>query len=136
LLRKKAKHEKKITTKSIFSLDKYKHIRNKVCDVTCARLRLEQDHISRHYKNSPKIFWNYIKTKTKTSRSIGDIRYVKDDGSLSFAKTDKDKANISVIISQVFLISKAILHLINSLYMTTCQACQVLPLIVLILLKD
>jgi len=40
------------------------------------------------------IFWNYIKTKTRISDSIGDIKYVQVDGSECMAKTDEEKANV------------------------------------------
>lgn len=57
-------------------------------------MRTEQENISMQCKDNPKKFWNYIKNKTRASDSIGDIKYVKDDGSISLAKTDEDKANI------------------------------------------
>ena len=86
--------KKYITTKSKSCSDKFKQIRNKVRNATRARLRNEQDNISRQCKNNPKKFWNYIKTKTKITQSIGDIRYVGNDGSESYANTDNEKANI------------------------------------------
>ena len=95
LVREKSKAWKKyITIKSISSLNNFKQIRNKVRNATRARLRIEQDNISMQCKSNPKKFWNYIKTKTRSSNGIGDIRHVKDDGSISLAKTDEEKANI------------------------------------------
>jgi len=76
---------------SICSSDKFRLIRNNVRYVNRARLRTEQDNISRQCKINPNKFWHYIKTKTKTSLSIGYISYVKEDGSESFAKTHEKR---------------------------------------------
>jgi hypothetical protein len=57
-------------------------------------LRAEQDSISKQSKSNPIKFWTYIKTKTRSSDSIGDIKYVQVDGSECLAKTDEEKANV------------------------------------------
>jgi len=56
-----------------------------------------QDNIYTKCKNNPKNVG--ITSKLKQKHHI-DIRYVKDDGFLSFAKTDEDKA---IIICNYFL---------------------------------
>ena len=67
-------------------------IRNEVRNVTRTILRAEQDDISKQCKSNLKKIWNYIKTKNVDS--IGDIKYVLDNGLECLAKTDEEKANV------------------------------------------
>jgi len=53
-----------------------------------------QDSISKQSKSNPKQCWNYIKTKTRSSDSIGDTKYVQVDGSECLAKTYEEKTNV------------------------------------------
>jgi len=95
LIKLKSKAWKKcIKTRSIGTLDNYKRVRNDVRNATRSILRAEQDSISKQSKSNPKKFWNYIKTKTRISDSIGDRKYVQVDGSECLAKTDEEKANV------------------------------------------
>jgi len=57
-------------------------------------LRAEQDSISKQSKSNPNKFWNYIKTKTRSSDSIEYIKYAQVEGSECLAKTDEEKANV------------------------------------------
>jgi len=42
--------------------------------------------------------WNDIQTKTRSSDSIRDIKYIQDDGLECLAKTDEKKAKFSATI--------------------------------------
>jgi len=83
-----------IKTRIIGTLVNYKRVRNDVRNATRSILRAEKDSISKQSKCNAKKFWNYIKTKTRSSDSIGDIKYAQVDGSECLAKTDEDKANV------------------------------------------
>ena len=128
--------EKCITNRGIVSLNTYQRFRNEVHDTTRTIMRAEQDSISKQCRSNPNKFWNYIKTATEQVDSIGDIKYVLDDGLECIAKTDKEKANLFVIILRDCLILKQILVLIHSQLRKTCLVCQVSPLIVSILIID
>jgi len=55
---------------------------------------VEQESISKQSKSNPKKLWNNIKTKTRSSDSIGDKNYVQVDGLECLAKTDEEKTNV------------------------------------------
>ena len=79
-------------TKDQNILDKFKTIRNKVCDETRNIIREEQREIGISSKNNPKKFWNYVKSKTKNTTCIGDIKYLNENNEQCIAKTNEEKS--------------------------------------------
>ena len=57
-------------------------------------IKNEQMEIAKASKNNPKKFWNYIKSKTKNSSSIGDIKYKNINGEELLATTDEEKSKV------------------------------------------
>ena len=108
LVKKKSKAWKKcFTNRSTTCINTYKRIRNEVRKATWTILRTEQNNISKQCISNPKKFWNYIKTKTKNIDSIGDIKYVLDDGLERLAETDEEKANVLCdYFSSIFNVEK------------------------------
>ena len=84
---------KYIENKSENNLNKYKIIRNKVRSVTRRIIRDEQKNIAKACKGNPKKFWNYIKSKSKNSSCVGDMKYKNKNGDEYIAKSNEDKAN-------------------------------------------
>lgn len=79
-------------TKDQNILDKFKTIRNKVRDETRNIIREEQRDIGISSKNNPKKFWNYVKSKTKNTTCIGDIKYLNENNEQCIAKTNEEKS--------------------------------------------
>ena len=64
--------------------------------------------IAKASKNNPKKFWNYIKSKTKNSSSIGDIKYKNINGEELLATTDEENSKVFCdYFSSVFTIESA-----------------------------
>ena len=73
---------------------KFKKIRNKVRAETRKLDRVEQEQIAKNIKTNPKKFWNYIKSRTKSTSSIPSIEIVDDQGNKRLCDTDKGKADV------------------------------------------
>ena len=63
----------------------------------------EQQAVAKQCKENPKKFWQYVKSKTKTSSGIGDIKVLNDNGSIKTLTDDEEKSNaFSDFFSTVF----------------------------------
>ena len=82
-----------VETKDENIFNKFKVIRNKVRNETRKIIRAEQNEIAKLSKNNPKKFWNYVKSKTKSFSSIGDLKYKNKNGKECIAKTNVDKSD-------------------------------------------
>ena len=82
-----------VETKDENIFNKFKIIRNKVRNKTRMIIRAEQNEIAKSSKTNPKKFWNYVKSKTKSSSSIGDLKYKNTNGDECTAKTNIDKSD-------------------------------------------
>ena len=47
-----------------------------------------QNDIAKQSKSNPKVFWKYVKSKTKGKEPIGDLKYADEHGSTVLASTD------------------------------------------------
>ena len=68
----------------------YTHARNEATKEVRKAKRCYERSIANESKNSPKAFWKYVRSKTKTKSGVKDL--LKEDG--SYAHTDGDKADI------------------------------------------
>lgn len=88
--------------------DKHKEyikMRNRVKSETRKLIKLEQDNIAVDCKNNPKKFWKYIKSKSKTKTTLGDLKWKDEKGNLNTAETDSDKATaLEEYFSSVFTV--------------------------------
>jgi len=71
---------------------RYKSMRNRVKMELRVLDRKEQDGIAASCKQSPSKFWRFIKNKSRSSSSIGDLKWVDGSGIYQLAETDYDKA--------------------------------------------
>ena len=83
-----------LETKNNDLLKEYKTLRNRVRNETRCIIKNEQMEIAKASENNPKKFWNYIKSKTKNSSSIGDIKYKNINGEELLATTDEEKSKV------------------------------------------
>jgi len=84
----------------------YVEARNKVRKEVRSAYRTEQDEIAAACKNNPKKFWSYVKSKSKTSTSIGDLKWVEQDGTMHIAESDAQKADALQSFFHQFLLLK------------------------------
>jgi len=70
---KKKLWKKFIKSKDIVEYNKYKDIRNEVRNNTRQLYTDKQNNIAEECKSNPKMFWNYINSKTKRHNKIGDL---------------------------------------------------------------
>ena len=78
-----------LSTKRNIDFLEYKKVRNEVNDrVKQAKIDYEKSN-ALNAKKEPKRFWKYVKQKTKSKSSIGNLQ--KNDGTLT--QTDNEKAN-------------------------------------------
>ena len=67
--------------------------------------QLEQDSIAAQCKHNPKIFWKFVKSKTKTNTKINELKWVDPSGNTTTATSDIDKANaLEDFFSSVFTV--------------------------------
>ena len=95
-LRKSIKKKKRLwnrfmETRSEVYMEQYKKIRNNIRKETRNIYKTEQNEIAKASKKNPKKFWNYVKSKTTTMSSIGDIN-CNLDGHDKFIIHDDKKA--------------------------------------------
>ena len=83
-----------LETKNNDLLKEYKTLRNRVRNETRCIIKNEQMEIAKASKNNPKKIGNYIKSKTKNSSSIGDIKYKNINGEEPLATTDEEKSKV------------------------------------------
>ena len=85
-------------SKSTFDHNKYKSHRNKCKQAIRSAKDQYESFIAENCNTNPKLFWNYIKEKTKGSSNITALKT--DDG---YATSDKEKADtLNVFFSSVF----------------------------------
>ena len=71
----------------------YRVVKNTIRNETRKLCRKEQQNIARSCKTNQKIFWKYIKEKTNTKKSLGDIKIINDDGQTVVITDDSVKCN-------------------------------------------
>ena len=72
----------------------YNKIRNQVRRLTRKAKKLTERNIANSAKKNPKAFWKYAQSKLKTRASIPEMEVVNEDGSKTYAKDDKSKADL------------------------------------------
>jgi hypothetical protein len=96
-----------IETRTEKSHKQYKIARNKVRAETRKAKRSEQDEIAAACRTNPKKFWKYIRSKSKSSNSIGDLKWVDSNGVAHIAETDAQRADaLEGFFSSVFTVEK------------------------------
>ena len=72
----------------------YKRIRNQVRKETREINKTIQKDIAKTCKDNPKKFWQFVNSKTKTSRSIGNMTVTDPSGKLRIIENDLEKAEL------------------------------------------
>ena len=78
-------------TKDVNIYNEYKHIRNLARKETRKLAQKVQYDIAKSCKQNPKLFWQYVKSKTSSPSGIGDLVIQEDNNSRIISK-DHDKA--------------------------------------------
>jgi len=96
-----------IKSRDLKQLARYKKISNEVRTATRKHYQSEQTNVAMQCKTNPKKFWSYIKNKTKTSSSIGNIN-CEENGTCKLITDDEIKAEVfNDYFSSVFTKEKA-----------------------------
>ena len=81
----------------------YCKCRNQLRRKTRNAIKVKEREIAKHAKNNPKLFWSYVKSKTKLRPAIPDLWTVKDGVKVQ-TTNDDEKANVlGAFFSSVFV---------------------------------
>jgi hypothetical protein len=78
-----------INTRNEFYLNRFKDLRNKIRSETRKIQKCEQSEVAKTCKSNPKMFWNYIRSKSNMVTSIGDIKVKNNDQDIIITDDDK-----------------------------------------------
>ncbi|MFZ2538708.1 MAG: reverse transcriptase family protein [Oscillospiraceae bacterium] len=81
-----------IETKRETIHSEYNKIRNQVKEVSRNLIKQQQDNIAVLCKNNPKKFWQYVKSKSVNNTTVGDLKWLDQNGLERVAEQDIDKA--------------------------------------------
>ena len=104
-IRKLISKKHRLWTRYIETKDKkYKTTRNLVKKKCKKNDQSKQKEIAKSCKSNPKVFWQYVRSKTNTPNCMGDIKTKDKNNQEIIITNDKDKANTFVdYFSNVFI---------------------------------